>query len=175
MLKNLNKCKKNLVKALVLIDATGSMGKLLETVKNTISLYFDTMGEKLTLNKYEADIFKLQIAFYRNYSSGPLVLQKSEWVGTKKIEDKNGTEESKTMNDKDDIKVMNEFLKNIKESGGQGCEAVEIGLWHANNEINNPEDGVPVSLIFVFGDAPGNANINIINLKRNYIDKKDSL
>jgi hypothetical protein len=32
-----------LVKSLVLIDATGSMGELLNNLKNSINIYFDTV------------------------------------------------------------------------------------------------------------------------------------
>jgi hypothetical protein len=70
-----------LVKALVLIDATGSMNKLLENVKTTISLYFSAMCEGLKENKYNDTIFKIQIAFYRNYTSGMLILEHSDWAG----------------------------------------------------------------------------------------------
>jgi hypothetical protein len=48
MLRDLNSCPdydilvpvERMVKALVLIDATGSMGDLLENAKNSISVYF---------------------------------------------------------------------------------------------------------------------------------------
>ncbi len=43
-----------------------------------------------------------------------------------------------------------------------GCEAMEIGFWHANNEIYQPEDGIPVSLIYVIGDAPANPNKEVV-------------
>jgi len=59
-------------------------------------------------------------------------------------------------------------MSSIKVDGGQGCEAVEIGLLHANKEIYEPEDGVPVSLIYVIGDAPANPNIHVVKLKRKY-------
>ena len=47
------------VKALVLIDATGSMGAVLENAKNSISTYFDTVCKSLTKNDYKTSIFKL--------------------------------------------------------------------------------------------------------------------
>jgi hypothetical protein len=67
---------------------------------------------------------------------------------------------------------MNDYLTNIMVEGGMGCEAVEIGLWHANNEIYKPDDGIPVSLIFVIGDAPANPNLEIVKLKRKYANTK---
>lgn len=45
-------------------------------------------------------------------------------------------------------------------------KAIEIALWHANNEIYSPSDGgEPVSLIFVVGDAPANTKEDILRLK----------
>ena len=68
---------------------------------------------------------------------------------------------------------METFLKDIKAEGGQGDEAVEIGLLHANREIYElkGEDKVPVSLIYVIGDAPGNATLADINKKKVYNNK----
>jgi hypothetical protein len=78
MLWELNYCKNyeimvptlKLVKALVLIDATVSMGKLLDNAKNSIKLYFETVCRSLVVANYSTKIFKLQMAFYRNYKSG---------------------------------------------------------------------------------------------------------
>jgi len=95
------------------------------------------------------------MAFYRNYSSGMRILEKSEWTGP------------------DEVEALKEFLKDIKANGGQGDEAVEIGLLHANREIYEPEDKVPVSLIYVIGDAPGNASLADINKKKKYNNKGD--
>jgi len=43
---------------------------------------------------------------------------------------------------------------------------------HANNEIYNPRDGIPVSLIFLIGDACSNASIDIINAKKKFYDSE---
>ena len=43
-------------------------------------------------------------------------------------------------------------------------------MLHANREIYKPKDKVPVSLIFVIGDAPANANINVVDLKKKYVN-----
>lgn len=72
----------------------------------------------------------------------------------------------------DDIDALNRFLEGVVASGGQGCEAVEIGLLHANREIYEPEDKVPVSLIYVIGDAPANANIDVVNMKKKFNNSK---
>jgi hypothetical protein len=67
---------------------------------------------------------------------------------------------------------LKEFLGKITTSGGQGEEAVEIGLLHANKEIKNPKDGVPISLIYVIGDAPGNSSIEVVNNKKKFDGNK---
>ena len=74
----------------------------------------------------------------------------------------------------EDIEALNQFLEGIVAAGGQGCEAVEIGLLHANREIYEPEDKVPVSLIYVIGDAPANANIDVVNMKKKFNNSKAS-
>jgi hypothetical protein len=82
------------------------------------------------------------------------ILEHSEWTGP------------------DDIHPLNQFIETVEASGGQGCEAVEIGFLHANREIYEPADKVPVSLIFVIGDAPANANLNIVNMKKKFTNSK---
>ncbi len=76
----------NLVKALVLIDATASMGDLLTNAKNSIKLYFETVCKSLEEAKYSTKIFKLQMAFFRNYSSGMKILEHSDWSGPDDIQ-----------------------------------------------------------------------------------------
>jgi uncharacterized phage infection (PIP) family protein YhgE len=74
----------------------------------------------------------MQFAVFRNYSSGPLaVLQYSAW--------------------KSNPEDLREFLKNTTASGGQGNEAIEIGLWHANQQAD-------VRRVILIGDAPGNTD-----------------
>jgi hypothetical protein len=110
--------------------------------------------ESLEKANYSTKIFKLQMAFYRNYDCGMDILEHSEWTGPEEIE------------------ALKKFLGKVKVKGGQGCEAVEIGLLHANREIYEPKDKVPVSLIYVIGDAPANANINVVNMKKKYVNSK---
>jgi hypothetical protein len=51
---------------------------------------------------------------------------------------------------------LRSFLNDkLKNDGGQGNEAIEIGLQYANNEILKQED-IPLSLIIIIGDAPPN-------------------
>ena len=73
------------------------------------------------------------------------ILEHSEWTGP------------------EEVIALNTFLETIIATGGQGCEAMEIGLLHCNKEIYEPADGVPVSLIYVIGDAPANHTIEVVN------------
>ncbi len=84
MLNTLNESigYQEIVKALVLIDGTGSMQNLIDTAKNCIEKYFSFVCENLKDNKYSIKLFKMQIAIYRNYSSGPEeILEVSPWAG----------------------------------------------------------------------------------------------
>lgn len=123
-------------KTLILVDATGSMSNMLSKTKNTINVMFDRAQQVLIQNGFDPNLFMLQIAVYRNYSSGKdLILQHSEW-------------ESKS--DK-----LRAFMDKTNVQGGQGNEAIEIGLWYANKQIKNAGE-IPVSQVFVIGDAPPN-------------------
>jgi hypothetical protein len=51
-------------------------------------------------------------------------------------------------------------MSTITSSGGQGNEAVEIGLWHANNLANNEEAG-GLSQVFLIGDYPPNTQAEV--------------
>jgi hypothetical protein len=68
--------------------------------------------------------------------------------------------------------ILKEFLKRIEAKDGQGFEAMEVGLAHALKEIKDPEDGVPVSLIIILGDAPPNKTVGFIELKKKFDDAK---
>lgn len=39
---------------------------------------------------------------------------------------------------------------------------MEIGLQHAYNEIYNPDDKIPASIVFVIGDIGANTKIEIL-------------
>ncbi len=68
----------------------------------------------------------MQIACYRNYSSGvDEILEVSEWTNNSN--------------------KLTEFLKNIEAKDGQQFEALEVALWHANNEIEKSEDNIKPS------------------------------
>ena len=116
-----------------LMDATGSMSHLLQKAKNTVDLMFERCALILKEKNFTEDAFQLQFAVYRNYSSGTeYLLQSSPW-------------ETKPTS-------LRSFMNKINVSGGLGNEAIEIGLWHANNE----NDKEPISQIILIGDMPAN-------------------
>ncbi len=121
-------------KTICLMDATGSMSHLLQKAKNTVGIMFERAGEVLKENGFSPDAFELQFSVYRNYSSShDLLLQTSTW-------------ETKPSN-------LRAFMDRIGPEGGQGNEAVEIGLWHANEESRSGE----VTQVILIGDANPNS------------------
>ncbi len=120
-------------KTICLMDATGSMSHLLQKAKNTVGIMFERAGEVLKENGFSPDAFELQFSVYRNYSSShDLLLQTSTW-------------ETKPSN-------LRAFMDRIEPEGGQGNEAIEIGLWHANEESRGGE----VTQVILIGDANPN-------------------
>ncbi len=83
----------------------------------------------------------IQIAVYRNYNA-PLnmLLQYSGW-NTKPLDLKN-------------------FMNNVKADYGLGEEAIECGLLFANEEADQPKDEIPLSQVFLIGDAAPNTGID---------------
>ncbi|RNA15559.1 helicase carboxy-terminal domain [Brachionus plicatilis] len=122
-------------KTMVLMDATGSMGHLLNQVKYTICTMFDRAIDILTEYGFSSDSFEIQLAVYRDYDSLKNVLQTNEW-------------ERKPLN-------LRNFMNNIKANGGADyAEAIEIELWHVNQEIKRFKSGDGVSQVILIGDAP---------------------
>lgn len=134
-------------RTICLMDATGSMGSLLDCGKKTITMVFKRAKEVLAEEGANPDCFELQIAFYRNYSSGKdKLLEASNWV--KKPDD------------------LETFMNKNDTSGGQGNEAIEIGLFHANREYNN----IPFTQIMIIGDASPNTEAEVIKKREEYRD-----
>lgn len=115
-----------------------------ECGKKTITKVFQRAKEVLSDEAASPDCFEFQIAFYRNYASGKdKILEVSNWV--KKP---------------DELKT---FMSQNKTSGGQGNEAIEIGLWHCNRE----HDTKPITQIMLIGDATPNTEEDV-HRKREY-------
>ena len=124
---------------LCLIDATGSMGNVIEKTKTTVASMFERVHQVLKAENVASADFQLQFAVYRNYGegTGPL-LEHSPW----------GSEPN-------DLRA---FVSQISCRGGQGNEAVEIGLFHANRVHRQLEDanGEQLNQVILIGDMPPN-------------------
>jgi hypothetical protein len=125
-------------RTLCLMDATGSMSSLLQKAKNTVGIMFERATSILAQNGQVQECFELQFAVYRNYSNDSnTILEYSPW-------------ESKSEN-------LRKFMDKIGPKGGMGNEAIEIGLWHANQELKNDS----FQQIILIGDAPANMEAEV--------------
>ncbi|CAF0898623.1 unnamed protein product [Adineta steineri] len=128
-----------------LMDATGSMSSLLHKCKNTLDIMFERASAILRENNILSDSFQLQLAVYRNYNSTEeKILQFSPW-------------ETKPDN-------LRTFMNTIEVDGGWGDEAVEIGLWHANQESKRE----PITQVILIGDAPPNSQNDVKSKRSQY-------
>ncbi|KAL4496937.1 hypothetical protein ABPG72_002093 [Tetrahymena utriculariae] len=136
---------RNISRTICLMDATGSMGVLLSKVKDTVETMFKRASEVLQENNISEDCFQMQFAIYRDYDCLDEILQFSPW-------------ESKPKN-------LREFIKTIEAKGGDDFEeAIEIGLWHANQENLTR----PISQVILIGDAPSKDIEAIQNYRNKY-------
>jgi hypothetical protein len=129
---------------LCLIDATGSMGNVIQNTKTCVSLMFERAHKVLQEEKVASADFQLQIAVYRNYNSSPQdLLEYSQWAS-----------------EPEDIRA---FISSIQASGGFGeREAVEVGLWHANRVHETLKDkGEQLNQVILIGDAPPNTKAEV--------------
>ena len=120
-------------RTICLIDATGSMYHLLNQAKNTVQTMFERASIILKDNGIPENSFQMQFAVYRDYDA-PVdkILESSPWE-----------------TNSDNLKM---FLERIAPSfgGNDYPEAIEIALWHANNEHKK----APISQVILIGDAP---------------------
>jgi len=122
------------------MDATGSMSSLISGVKRTVTIMFERTHEILLKNGCET-AFELQLAVYRNYCDDDDILRYSTW-------------ESEPTN-------LRRFMERTIAFGGnrfRGNEAVEYGLWHANEEANSE---LGISQVIIIGDCPPNELIDM--------------
>ena len=127
-------------RTLVLMDATGSMSCLLSAAKETVCKIFKHASEFLEPEGVPSDTFQIQFSVYRDYDCRQEgILQSSFWE----------TNPNK----------LKSFMDNIHPHGGGDYEeAIEIGLWHAVQESEEPEGLAQVILI---GDAPAKDSLAI--------------
>ncbi|CAF4705970.1 unnamed protein product [Rotaria sp. Silwood1] len=125
-----------------LMDATGSMYYLLHKCKNTVDIMFERASEILKEQNIKSDSFQLQFVVYRNYNSREdKILQSSPW-------------ETKPDN-------LRAFMNTIEVEGGWNNEAIEIGLWHANEE--NERENITQVILIVAEQTGGRCEMLDIN------------
>ena len=136
----------NTSRTICLMDATGSMGNLLNQAKNTVGTMFERASIILTESGIQADSFQMQFAVYRDYDcSSDGLLQYSPW-------------ETKPDN-------LRKFMEKINARGGGDYEeAIEIGLWHVNVE----EENLGVSQVILIGDAPAKRKDQIAAYRKRF-------
>ena len=108
--QNFNSLSENQSKTIILMDATSSMKLLLEGSKYAVYEMIRRSNEFLQEKK---NCFSIEFAVYRNYNAEEDSLLE------------NSTFETNPEN-------LHSFLTKIKPNYGWGNEAIEIGLWHAN-------------------------------------------
>lgn len=125
-----------LSRTMLLMDATGSMSSLLSAVKETVCSMFEEAVKVLEVMELPSDAFQMQFVVYRDYDCKQEgILQSSSW-------------ESKPNN-------LKKFIAPIAATGGGDYEeAIEIGLWYAVQQSEEPDGLAQVILI---GDAPAKA------------------
>lgn len=102
-------------RTLILLDATKSMEVMIKEAKESITLMFRAVKTFLTEKEIQGT-FEMQIGAYRNYNAlEPQLFEVSDWESTPE-------------------KLVT-FLSKIVTDKGLRNEAIEIGIWHANQEI----------------------------------------
>lgn len=129
--ENEYKSSEKMFKTLILMDGTVSMKNLLEKAKKNVSKMFEQSYQILKNKGYPEGYLFIKFAAYRNYNS----------------EEKDLLEHSAWENSPENLE---NFLKSIYCSGGYGNEAIEIGLWYANQEEE-------LNQIILIGDAGCNS------------------
>jgi hypothetical protein len=126
-----------MARILVLVDATGSMQGMMDQLKNNLAVMFQRAKETLdtVIKDGSSSQFEMQIAVYRNYGSGKdMLLERSAWVSNPQ--------------------VLVDYLQGLKAKGGEGNEAVEIGLAHATKQPD-------LKQVVLIGDAAANSQSDI--------------
>jgi hypothetical protein len=139
--------KSSLFRTIWLMDATYSMSVLFDKCKEVVKKVFKRIYAVLEKRKIQITL-GMQFALYRNYNSNKNeILETSKWVYKP---DKLCT-----------------FINGVKAMSGWINEAVEIGLWHVNEEAKKNN----ISQVVLIGDMPPNTEGDV-KWKRN--DKKNS-
>jgi hypothetical protein len=134
-------------KTILLMDATGSMSGAIKQTKETICTMFERARNILREKGLDENCFELKFSAYRNYSSGPQdILQPSSF--------------------ETDPTKLRSFISDVHSQGGQGNEAIEVGLAFAVNEHEQlVRNGQKLAQVIVIGDMPPNSK-NEVKHKR---------
>lgn len=130
-------------RTIILIDATGSMQPLLGQCKTTVKTALTRANQILYHMEKIPFAYEIQFVAYRNYSSKREILQPSPFHK--------------------DPESLSQFIETVECSGGQGNEAVEIGLLHVNRTLSKPHPDKPTYQVILIGDAPPNTDLEVIN------------
>eukprot|EP01035_Chromulina_nebulosa_P020866 gene20866-27044_t len=132
------------VRTIFLIDGTMSMSNFFDKCKSNIKEIIRRVYNLLSsLSPKPNVVVEIQFVVYRNYNSpSNLLLQASNWSS--------------------DPQTLFEFIDHSKVSGGYYNEAIEVGLWHVNRELDR---GSNVTQVILIGDMPPNTEAEI-DLKR---------
>jgi hypothetical protein len=122
----------NSTRTICLLDATGSMTSCLRNAKQSVSKMFERAYDILQ-SAGEAASFEMQFAAYRNYNvPATALLQFSPWSSRPQ--------------------ELQQFLESVKPQGGMGNEAIEIAMWH----VNQQHALAPIGQVLIIGDRPPN-------------------
>lgn len=127
-------------RTIILLDATGSMGHVLQHAKTTVSSMIERVTEILKQVQQNASGYQLQFVAYRNYNSHvDQLLQCSSWESSA-------------------IRLV-EFISTIEADGGWGVnEAMEVAFAHVNRMAST----MKVTQVIVIGDAAPNTDAEVI-------------
>ena len=134
--------KLSVSKTVCVMDATGSMNRLLQKCKANVNKMFERITQILKESNLETNCFQLQFVVYRNYDQKENgIMQCSQW---------------ETSSDN-----LRKFMETIDASGGHSPgEAIEMGLWQANQEKD-------VSQVILIGDCHANSPNEVIDHRHN--------
>ena len=130
-------------RTIVLMDATGSMGGLLQKAKNRVYEMFTRIEKILTQHKIPPKAFEMQFAVYRNYGAPADEILCFSAFTCKPDE-------------------LKEFMQTIEPDYGWGDEAIEIGLSHVLIEHSKQK----ITQVILIGDAISNSKNDVVRKRK---------
>lgn len=133
-------------RVLILFDSTGSMGDLIDALKETLQQVVTTLVD--VFDEY-GSTFELQIAHYEDYCSKTRAFHHTEnWTC--------------------DVNALKSFIQKARPSGGGGnsSECVELGLYYANQlAISSAAEHKPLNHVILMGDEPPSSQAEMDRLR----------